>query len=69
MEARDLGENWEQSYLTVLTYLDDIIPINNKFLYQLCLKAPGVILCKPRSKFSTDTDFKGFGSARDRMQK
>lgn len=69
MEARDLGENWEQSYLTVLTYLDDIIPINNKFLYQLGLKAPGVILCKPCSKFSTDINFKGSRSARDRMQK
>lgn len=57
MEAQDLGESWRQNYLTVLTHLDDIIPINNKFLYQLGLKS-AVILCKLCSRFSTDTDFK-----------
>jgi len=35
-------ENWEQSYLTALTYLDDRIPIKNKFLYQLGLKTSSV---------------------------
>lgn len=32
-----LEENWEQSYLAALTYLDDIIEINKKFPFQLVL--------------------------------
>lgn len=69
MEARDLAENWEQSYSTVLTYLDDIIQINNMFLYKLGLKVCCVILCKLCGNFSTGTNIKGFGSMEDEKQK
>lgn len=60
----------EHSFFIVLTYLHDLIPINNMGLfYKPGLKTFCVILCKLRGNFSTDTNFRGFGSMESGMQK